>query len=127
MPPEIVTERRAQTYMSSDQDKIKFLGALQRWKPWLIGAAALAIAFLLGHTLKELFAEFSYQDLLNAIRSTTTAAVAMAVLSTLISYLALTGYDYSSVRYVGANVSYGVAAQTAFISYALSNTIGLGV
>jgi phosphatidylglycerol lysyltransferase len=49
------------------------------------------------------------------------------VLATFVSYVALTGYDASSLRYVGAPVRYRVAAETAFIAYALSNTVGLGV
>jgi len=112
--------------MSSDQD-LRLVGKLQRWKPWLIGGIALVIALLLAHTLQGLLIEFSYQELVDAIRSTPGTALALAVLATLISFLALTGYDHSSMRYVGANVSYPVAAQTAFIAYALSNTIGLGV
>lgn len=113
--------------MSSDQDKLRFLGVLQRWKPWLVGIATIVIAWLLWRTLGHFFAEFSYQDLLDAIRATPGSALACALLATFISFLALTGYDHSSLRYVGANVGYGVAAQTAFIAYALSNTIGLGV
>ncbi|HEY5810715.1 MAG TPA: lysylphosphatidylglycerol synthase domain-containing protein, partial [Povalibacter sp.] len=113
--------------MSADQDKIRLAGALQRWKPWLIGLAALVIAALLAHTLRMLLAEFSYQDLLQAIRSTDSASLAWAILATFISFIALTGYDHSSMRYVGADVSHAVTAQTAFIAYALSNTVGLGV
>ncbi|MFL6619790.1 MAG: lysylphosphatidylglycerol synthase domain-containing protein, partial [Povalibacter sp.] len=113
--------------MSTDQDKLRLVGALQRWKPWLIGAAALVITTLLAHTLQELFNEFSYRDLVDAIRGTSSEALALSALATLISYISLTGYDASSLRYVGAPVKYRVAAQTAFIAYALSNTVGLGV
>ncbi len=113
--------------MSSDQDRLRFLGTLQRWKPWLVGAAAFIIAALLWRTLQHFFAEFSYDDLLEAIRSTPGSSLALALLATFVSFLALTGYDQSSLRYVGARVNYAVAAQTAFIAYALSNTIGLGV
>ena len=70
---------------------------------------------------------FSYGDLLDAIRATSGTALGFALLATLISYLSLTGYDASSLRYVGAQVSYWVAAETSFIAYALSNTVGVGV
>ena len=113
--------------MSGDPDQIKLVTTLQRWKPWLIGAVVIVITALLVHTLRGLLLEFSYGDLLDAIRATDGSALGLALLATLVSFLALTGYDSSSLRYVGAPVSYRVAAQTSFIAYALSNTVGLGV
>ncbi|HEY6642331.1 bifunctional lysylphosphatidylglycerol flippase/synthetase MprF [Povalibacter sp.] len=111
----------------SAQDKIQLVTTLQRWKPWLIGGAVLLIGLLLADALHGLAAEFSYANLVDAIRATPSSALAWAVAATAISYFALTGYDHSSLRYAGASVPYHVAAQTAFIAYALSNTIGLGV
>lgn len=108
-------------------DQLKLVSTLQRWKPWLIGAGVLVITVLLVHTLRDLLLEFSYGDLLDAIRSTSGSAVGFALLATAVSFLALTGYDASSLRYVGAPVSYRVAAETSFIAYALANTVGLGV
>ncbi|MET0282579.1 MAG: bifunctional lysylphosphatidylglycerol flippase/synthetase MprF [Steroidobacteraceae bacterium] len=113
--------------MSWLNDQIKLLGSLQRWKPWLIGAGSLLIAALLTEALHGMLREISYQELLGAIRTTHPLALVLAVLATAISYFALTGYDHSSLRYVGAKVPYRLTAQTAFIAYALSNTIGLGV
>ena len=113
--------------MPTDQDRISLVERLQAWKPWLIGLAVAVIALLLAHTLRDLLAEFSYRELVYAIRSTGSTAMVLALIATLISYVALTGYDHSSMRYVGADVGYPVTAQTAFIAYALSNTIGLGV
>jgi phosphatidylglycerol lysyltransferase len=108
-------------------DQLKLITTLQRWKPWLIGAGVLVITILLVHTLRGLLLEFSYSDLLEAIRGTSVSALGLALLATLVSFLALTGYDASSLRYVGASVSYRVAAETSFIAYALANTVGLGV
>jgi phosphatidylglycerol lysyltransferase len=108
-------------------DQLKLVSTLQRWKPWLIGAGVLVITVLLVHTLRDLLLEFSYGDLLIAIRGTSGSALGLALLATAISFLALTGYDASSLRYVGAPVSYRVAAETSFIAYALANTVGLGV
>jgi phosphatidylglycerol lysyltransferase len=110
-----------------EQEELEVVDRFQRWKPWLIGAVVLAIMALLVHSLREFFVQFSYRDLLTAIRATDRGAIGLAVLATLVSFLALTGYDSSSLRYVGAPVKYHVAAETAFIAYALSNTVGLGV
>lgn len=113
--------------MSWLNDKIKLLGSLQRWKPWLIAGVSLLLAVLVTEALHGLLEEISYRELLAAIRSTPPLALALAVLATAVSYFSLTGYDHSSLRYVGAQVSFRVTAATAFIAYALSNTIGLGV
>ena len=106
---------------------LALIGLLRRWKPWLIAGATVLIAFLLVVSLRDLLAEFSYRQLVEAIRSTPWTALVLATAATTISYVALTGYDHSSLRYVGAKVPYRVVAQSAFIAYALSNTIGLGM
>ena len=113
--------------MPTEPDQPDLVGGFQRWKPWLIGAVVIAITALLVYTLHEFLAQLSYRDLLAAIRATDDSSLALAVLATVVSYLALTGYDASSLRYVGASFSYRVAAETAFIAYALGNTVGLGV
>ena len=112
--------------MNSGPDQL-LVARVLRWKPWFIALTVIAIAALLVHTLHAFLAQLSYRDLVASIRDTDTMALALAVLATFVSYLALTGYDASSLRYVGANVGYGVAAETSFIAYALGNTVGLGV
>lgn len=113
--------------MSSDSDKIRLLTTLQRCKPWLLVGFTMLIGFLLAEALRELLSELSYNEVVSAARATDPADLALAVFATFVSYVALTGYDHSSLRYVGANVPYRLVAQTAFIAYALTNTIGLGV
>jgi len=113
--------------MSAEPEQLRLVSRFQRWKPWLIGIAVIAITALLVLTLSEFLAELDYADLLAAIRATTPTSLGWAVLATAVSYLALTGYDASSLRYIGAQVRYRVAAETSFIAYALGNTVGLGV
>jgi phosphatidylglycerol lysyltransferase len=113
--------------MSSEPDQLNLVSSFQRWKPWLIAAVVVAISLLLIHTLHRFLSELSYADLVAAIRATDKTSLLYAVLATGVSFLALTGYDASSLRYVGAQVGYRVAAETSFIAYALGNTVGLGV
>jgi phosphatidylglycerol lysyltransferase len=113
--------------MSSEPVPIKLVAALRRWKPWLIGVVVLIITALLVHTLRGFQHDFSYSDLLDAIRATNSEALCLAILATGVSYFSLTGYDASALRYVGAQVSYRVAAETSFVAYALSNAVGVGV
>jgi phosphatidylglycerol lysyltransferase len=100
---------------------------LQRGKPWLLAAAVLALAALLALAFKSLWQEISYDQIVAAVRGVDRTELALALLATAVSYLALGGYDHSSLRYVGVAVPYRLVAQTSFIAYALSNTIGLGV
>ncbi|MCC2657010.1 MAG: mprF [Panacagrimonas sp.] len=91
----------------------------------------VALLSLLGvlsfEALRGLSDELSYAAVVDAIRATSGLDLLLALLATGISYIALTGYDHSALRYVGARVPYRVVGQTAFIAYALSNSVGLGV
>ncbi len=100
---------------------------MTRWKPWLIAALAITVGGLLIVTLRGLAADIRYQDIPTAVQNTQVRQLALALLATVISYAALTGYGFSSLRYVGAKVPYHIVAQTASVAYALSNAIGLGV
>jgi phosphatidylglycerol lysyltransferase len=73
-----------------------------------------------------LLAEVRYADVMAAVVATPTPKIALAVLATAFSYLALTRYDASALRYVGAKVGGRTVVLTSFVAYALSNTIGLG-
>ena len=110
-----------------DLKAASWLPRLQRAKPWLLATGAVALAALLVVAFRGLWQEVSYDEVVAAMRGVSAATLALAMLATAISYVALSGYDHSSLRYVGASVPYRVVAQTSFIAYALTNTIGLGV
>lgn len=101
-----------------------------RWSRYktaaVIGGAALLTGLIL-YTLQHLTQQIRYADLLAAIRATPPAGIALSVLATAASFLALSGYDFSSLRYVGATVKPRIVVLTSFIAYALGNTVGLGV
>ena len=97
-----------------------------RWRPWLIAGLGLALAVAVGLTLHALLREVRYADVMAAVETTSASRIAAALLATVISYLALTEYDASSLRYAGAKVARGTVLLTSFVAYALSNTIGLG-
>ena len=98
----------------------------QRLRPWLIGAVGLAIAAAVGVALRRLLLEVHYGAVMAAVESTASTAIATALLATAVSYLALTQYDFSALRYTGAKVARGTVLLTSFVAYALSNSIGLG-
>lgn len=100
---------------------------LSRWRYWLLAGAAFALAILLFEALRALTQQFHYAQVVLAIQETTGTQLALAVFATAVSFLTLTGYDWCALRYIGAVVPYKFVAQTAFIAYAVSNTVGVGV
>lgn len=97
-----------------------------RWKPYVLAIAVAVLAaasFVAVHALVE---EVRYDELTAAIRATPIGVLATALFFTLLSYVALMGYDASGLRYVGAKVPAKIVALTSFSAYALGNTIGLG-
>jgi len=83
-------------------------------------------ALLLG-ALHSLLREVRYADVMRQIAATPVHDLLMAVLATACSYLVLTGYDLSALRYAGAQVRRPTVVLTSFIAYALGNTVGWGM
>jgi phosphatidylglycerol lysyltransferase len=98
-----------------------------RWRPWLIGAALLAVSALLFDALRGLLREVSYAEVVQQIATQPARDLLLSGLATVLSYLVLTGYDFSALKYVGVQVRRTTVLLTSFIAYALGNTVGLGV
>lgn len=113
--------------MISRARKRWLLTAFRRWQPWLVTAFVLFVVGLMYEALHGLMRELSYAALVKAVGDTQPTAIALALAATALSYAALTGYDHASLRFVGVAVPYRIVARTAFIAYALANTVGLGV
>ncbi len=97
-----------------------------RLQPWLLAGLGLGFVAAIGTALHALLAQVHYSQVMAAVHATPPAHLAMALGATGLSYLALTGYDYSALRYAGARVRLGSVLLTSFVAYALGNTIGLG-
>lgn len=113
--------------MISSGTKALWVARLRRWQPWLVTGFVLFVVSLMYEALHGLMAELSYAALVKAVGETRPVSIAMALAAMAVSYTALTGYDHASLRFVGAVVPYRIVARTAFIAYALANTVGLGV
>ncbi|MFL6627675.1 MAG: YbhN family protein, partial [Vitreoscilla sp.] len=97
-----------------------------RLRPWLLAAVGITLTALIGVALRHLLDEVHYAEVMATMDATPAPRIWAAVLATALSYLALTRYDASALRYVGARVPRGTVLLTSFVAYALSNTIGLG-
>jgi len=97
-----------------------------RLRPWLLAVVGVALAALVGIALRRLLDEVHYAGVMAAMDATPAPRIWAAVLATAFSYLALSRYDASALRHVGAKVGEPTILLTSFVAYALSNTIGLG-
>ena len=97
-----------------------------RLRPWVLAALGLTLVTAIGFALHQLLREVHYAKVMNAVSATPTLDVVAAIVATAASYLALTAYDASSLRYAGAKVARPTVLLTSFVAYALSNSIGLG-
>lgn len=103
------------------------LSLAARLKPWGMILLAVVLGALLFDTLHRVLHGVHYKDIVMAVRATSGMQIALALLATAVSYLALMGYDLSGLRYAGARVKGSTVGLTSFIAYALGNTVGLGV
>jgi uncharacterized membrane protein YbhN (UPF0104 family) len=90
----------------------------------LAGTVMFALALL---ALYHLAYDFNYDDVAAHISALPGSALAASVLLTALSYLALTGYDYLAIRYVGADLPWRTTALAAFTGYAVSNSVGFAM
>jgi phosphatidylglycerol lysyltransferase len=102
-------------------------GRWSRWRPWTIGAVVLVLGALVFDALRGLLREVRYADVVQQVATQPASSLLWAGLATVLSYLVLTGYDFSALRYAGAKVRSSTVVLTSFIAYALGNTVGLGV
>ncbi|HMM75899.1 MAG TPA: bifunctional lysylphosphatidylglycerol flippase/synthetase MprF [Gammaproteobacteria bacterium] len=101
--------------------------AWARWRGALLAIAALALVALCGDALRALAQELDYAAIAAAVRATAWRDLLAALLATLVSYLALSGYDRSALRVAGIALPWRSVAQISFVAYALGNTMGVGV
>ena len=87
----------------------------------------LALSALAFDALRGLLREVSYAEVVQQIAAQPASDLLLAGLATALSYLVLTGYDFSALKYAGAQVRRTTVLLTSFIAYALGNTVGLGV
>jgi phosphatidylglycerol lysyltransferase len=79
----------------------------------------LALCFL----YREL-KNYHYHDIIRYFQELPTYRLVIAILSCIMSYLMLTGYDAFGLRYAQHPLKYGKIAFTSFTGYAFSNSIG---
>ena len=75
----------------------------RRWlsthRKGLFAALAVLVLLLLLSAVRDVLHEVRYEEIVAAMKATTTTQLLLAALATLLSYAALTGYDWAALRY----------------------------
>ena len=87
-------------------------------------ALSLAIAAFSIYVLGRAVSAVSLSALRGAIAATSAEQITAAALLTVVSFLALTGYDGLALRQLNAHIRYKTTALASFTSYAISFTLG---
>lgn len=103
------------------------VGGWARWRIWLIAAGAGLISLLLIDAFHALLGEVHYDEVMQQMALEPLQDLVLAALATAGSYLVLTGYDLSAMKYAEVQIRRPTVLLTSFIAYALGNTVGLGV
>ncbi|QYK41109.1 MAG: lysylphosphatidylglycerol synthetase family protein [Paracoccaceae bacterium] len=90
--------------------------------PYLVTAALFALGL---YALQRLLAPVDLREVVDQIHQTPWSTVAVALAATLCGYLALAGYDWSALRYIGKPLPIPVVLTGGLMAYAFGNTIGL--
>ncbi|MGR3572597.1 bifunctional lysylphosphatidylglycerol flippase/synthetase MprF [Brevirhabdus sp.] len=91
--------------------------------PYILTAALFAAGT---YALYRLLAPVNFRDVMQQVRGTPRHIILLAILSTAGGYIALIGYDWSALRYIGKKLPLPVVFTGGFLGYAFGNTIGAG-
>src|SRR5258706_6189152 len=97
------------------------VGMMRRWMPWLSALLVLGALVLVAGVLRQ----FSWAQVAQSLHRLSASNLALAVLFTAGSYLALTGFDYLGLRYAGRRLPYRLVALASFTSLSIGHTVGL--
>ena len=90
--------------------------------PYVVTAALFAAGL---YAMQRLLAPVDLRSVLDQVHATPWSVVILALGSTICAYLALAGYDWSALRYIGKPLPIPVVVTGGLMAYAFGNTIGL--
>ena len=80
---------------------------------------------LAGYLLWNVFSEYTWTDIVQSVAEIPTANLVAAMVYCVASYVCLTGFDWTGVRYVGNDLGYPKIALASFISLSIGQSVGL--
>jgi uncharacterized membrane protein YbhN (UPF0104 family) len=97
---------------------------LPRWLRYVINIALILVAFFILHSVIR---TYHYHDVVRALGAISRWRIAGSVVLTVLGYLALAGYDFVALRYLGHPFPFRTVLPIAFISYAAANSAPISV
>lgn len=100
---------------------------LKSHRRWLAVAAVAIMATLGFEALRAILAEVRLKDVRAALHTISAWRIEAALGLTIVSYVALTFYDYVALRAIGSKLPWRTSALAAFTSYTISHNLGLSL
>lgn len=98
------------------------LAKLRQIAPIFLGFLLFSLGVL---ALYRLLGPIEGADILAQIGATPTATLALSLTATLVAYLALIGYDWWGLRFIGKKLPKEVIILGGFLGYSIGNSIGI--
>lgn len=95
---------------------------IRRLLPWIVTAAALALA---AYLLRRIFSQYGWDEIVRSAAAVPTANLALAALFAAASYLCLTVFDFLAVRCAGRRLPWPKTALASFTALSIGHTVGL--
>ncbi|MGH8653598.1 MAG: lysylphosphatidylglycerol synthase transmembrane domain-containing protein [Gammaproteobacteria bacterium] len=93
----------------------------------LMPLISLTLFFVAIAAIHHLLTEVSYPQLVAELKALSWNQLLLALLFTASSFMALMGYDWSALTYIGRKLPFPTVALGSFCGYAISNTVGLSM
>jgi glycosyltransferase 2 family protein len=91
------------------------------------GLASLALFALAAYILANVLSNIRFADVIDAIKATRGTQILGALLFTVVSYVALTGYDVAALWQIKHAAPYRVKALASFASFAIAFNLGFPI
>lgn len=96
------------------------------WVRQVLPSVAVFVVFGLAlYALYHLFSTINVGTVVAQVKALPLRTMLLALITTAASYVALVGYDWSALRFIGKSVPSAVLAAGSFAGYAIGNTGGL--
>ena len=98
-----------------------------KWRHIVPVALGLFLFGLGVFALYRLLSPINSADVVAEIRSVRPSTLALALGATALGYIALIGYDWSALRYLGKKIPARIIALGGFLGYSFGNTVGVSI
>src|SRR3954464_3379227 len=104
---------------SKDRQQVSFRELIESYRGYLVPLVVLVVFGFTTFAIYDLTTEVSYDDVIDALISTSWSSIGLAIFFTALSFVALIGYDMNALGHTGKRLRFVPVAMTAFSAYAV--------